>query len=103
MTEVIEVVHVQKLDPKTGFTCVNCRLVFADADLQREHYRSEWHRYNVKRQVAELPPISMEQFQDKVQSYHQQVSYEIEGKISKASSKVVYTKKTLIQNPLVLL
>uniref|UniRef100_A0A914EBW7 C2H2-type domain-containing protein n=1 Tax=Acrobeloides nanus TaxID=290746 RepID=A0A914EBW7_9BILA len=51
---------------------MNCRLVFANPDLQREHYRSEWHRYNVKRQVAELPPISLEQFHDKVQLYHQQ-------------------------------
>lgn len=70
MTEIAE--PIQKLDPRTGFTCMNCRLVFANPDIQREHYRSEWHRYNVKRQVAELPPISLEQFQDKVQQFHQQ-------------------------------
>ncbi|KAI6209342.1 C2H2-type domain-containing protein [Aphelenchoides besseyi] len=59
------------LNPRSGFTCVTCRLVFANGDLQRKHYSSEWHRYNAKRQVAELPPISEQQFESKVKSYHE--------------------------------
>jgi len=49
------------------FTCLSCRVVFADADLQREHYKSEWHRYNLKRKVAELPPVTAENFQQRIQ------------------------------------
>lgn len=42
----------KKLDASTGYTCISCRLVFANSALQREHYQTEWHRYNVKRQVS---------------------------------------------------
>ncbi|KAI6221425.1 C2H2-type domain-containing protein [Aphelenchoides fujianensis] len=59
------------LNPRSGFTCVTCRLVFANGDLQRKHYASEWHRYNAKRQVAELPPITEQQFEGKVKSFHE--------------------------------
>ena len=38
----------------------------ANADDQRSHYRTDWHRYNLKRKVAELPPVSAETFQLKV-------------------------------------
>lgn len=58
-----------KLDASTGYTCISCRLVFANGTLQRNHYQSEWHRYNVKRQVASLPPISYEVFENKVQQF----------------------------------
>ena len=30
------------------------------------HYRSDHHRYNMKRRVASLPPISVEVFNQKV-------------------------------------
>lgn len=59
-----------KLDPNTGYTCISCRLVFATSALQRDHYQSEWHRYNVKRQVTGLPPIDIDQFESKVQQFH---------------------------------
>lgn len=57
---------------RSGCTCITCRLVFAGVDLQKQHYGSEWHRYNVKRQIAELPPITEEQFEAKIKS-HQEV------------------------------
>ncbi|KAJ3247181.1 hypothetical protein HDU78_004988 [Chytriomyces hyalinus] len=44
------------------FTCLACHVAFRSADNQRDHYRSDWHRYNLKRKVAELPPVSMENF-----------------------------------------
>lgn len=49
-----------------SFTCIACRVAFHTADLQRSHYRTDWHRYNLKRKVAELPPVSAEAFQQKV-------------------------------------
>ncbi|KAI8394226.1 C2H2 type zinc-finger-domain-containing protein [Radiomyces spectabilis] len=53
--------------PSSGlYTCISCQVAFQSADSQRLHYRSDWHRYNLKRKVANLPPISNEQFQLKV-------------------------------------
>lgn len=48
------------------FTCITCRVAFKDLEIQRQHYKSDWHRYNLKRKVAELPPASAEEFQKKV-------------------------------------
>ncbi|XP_031570774.1 zinc finger protein 622-like [Actinia tenebrosa] len=48
------------------YTCITCRVGFADSDLQRKHYKSDWHRYNLKRKVAEMPPVTAEVFQEKV-------------------------------------
>ncbi|DBA00514.1 TPA: hypothetical protein N0F65_006418 [Lagenidium giganteum] len=44
------------------FTCTACRLSFDTPAGQKEHFRSDWHRYNLKRKVVELPPVTEEQF-----------------------------------------
>ncbi|RWS07577.1 zinc finger protein 622-like protein [Dinothrombium tinctorium] len=46
-----------------SFACVACRVHFCDLNFQRLHYQSQWHRYNLKRSVAQLPPITLEAFQ----------------------------------------
>ncbi|BFG02118.1 zinc finger protein 622 [Drosophila madeirensis] len=50
------------------FTCLNCDARFATAEVQREHYKTDWHRYNLKRRVAQLPPVTAEEFQQRVLS-----------------------------------
>ncbi|KAI8999355.1 C2H2 type zinc-finger-domain-containing protein [Gaertneriomyces semiglobifer] len=50
------------------FTCLACHVAFRSAEHQREHMRSDWHRYNLKRKVAELPPVSAEAFAEKLTS-----------------------------------
>ena len=50
-----------------SYTCLACRVIFDDADIQRAHYKTDWHRYNLKRKIAELPPITQEEFQHKVE------------------------------------
>lgn len=50
----------------SSFTCNTCGIKFVTADLQRRHMKSEWHRYNLKRRVAQLPSISSEVFAEKV-------------------------------------
>ncbi|XP_078655879.1 cytoplasmic 60S subunit biogenesis factor ZNF622-like isoform X1 [Branchiostoma floridae x Branchiostoma belcheri] len=57
----------------SSFTCISCRVAFASADLQRAHYKSDWHRYNLKRKVAELPPVTAENFQQRVMAQKAQV------------------------------
>ena len=49
-----------------GYTCIACRVVFVDPELQRAHYKTDWHRYNLKRKVAELPPVTADNFQQRV-------------------------------------
>lgn len=49
-----------------SFTCISCRVAFQDGDVQRMHYKSDWHRYNLKRKVAQLPPVTSEEFQRRV-------------------------------------
>lgn len=43
-----------------SFTCISCHVVFKEANIQREHYRTDWHRYNLKRKVVDLPPVTAE-------------------------------------------
>lgn len=48
------------------FTCISCSIAFLTPEEQREHYRSDHHRYNMKRRVAGLPPVSNTAFNEKV-------------------------------------
>jgi len=48
------------------FTCNTCQVAFRFAETQKGHMKSDWHRYNLKRRVASLPPISSEVFSEKV-------------------------------------
>ena len=47
---------------------MTCRVGFHDVDLQREHYKSDWHRYNLKRKIVQLPPVTAENFQERVEA-----------------------------------
>uniref|UniRef100_A0A6J0SKP5 Cytoplasmic 60S subunit biogenesis factor ZNF622 n=1 Tax=Pogona vitticeps TaxID=103695 RepID=A0A6J0SKP5_9SAUR len=48
------------------YTCITCRVAFKDAEVQRTHYKTDWHRYNLKRKVAGMPPVTAENFQERV-------------------------------------
>ncbi|KAF2860180.1 hypothetical protein K470DRAFT_282205 [Piedraia hortae CBS 480.64] len=48
------------------FTCNSCHVAFRSSELQRTHMVSDWHRYNLRRRVASLPPLTSEDFADKV-------------------------------------
>ncbi|KAI6000479.1 C2H2 type zinc-finger-domain-containing protein [Pisolithus albus] len=50
----------------TLFTCLSCSVAFVSAEDQRVHYRSDHHRYNMKRRVSGLPPVSATVFDRKV-------------------------------------
>ncbi|CAF0730968.1 unnamed protein product [Brachionus calyciflorus] len=49
------------------FTCVTCNITFENSELQRDHYKTDWHRYNLKRKVADLPAVNLQDFQERVQ------------------------------------
>ncbi|XP_019344183.1 cytoplasmic 60S subunit biogenesis factor ZNF622 isoform X1 [Alligator mississippiensis] len=56
----------EKVPIMAAYTCITCRVAFKDADIQRAHYKTDWHRYNLKRKVADMPPITAENFQERV-------------------------------------
>lgn len=63
-----------------SFTCITCHVAFSDADIQRAHYKSDWHRYNLKRKVVELPPVSAFTFDERVRQHRNTaVSKDTEG------------------------
>jgi hypothetical protein len=43
------------------------------AELQKAHYKTDWHRYNLKRKVANLPPVTAENFQERVLAQQKEV------------------------------
>lgn len=47
------------------FSCNSCQVAFRNVELQKSHMKGEWHRYNLKRRVVSLPPISSELFAEK--------------------------------------
>ncbi|KAM6502355.1 C2H2 type zinc-finger (2 copies) domain containing protein [Amanita muscaria] len=75
------------------FTCLSCNMAFLSADEQSMffsssllfsiedaqglHYRSDHHRYNMKRRVAGLPPVSASVFNDKVLERRQESAVQL--------------------------
>ncbi|PNH04777.1 Zinc finger protein [Tetrabaena socialis] len=48
---------------QTGFFCSTSGTYFTDKESLAEHYKSDFHRYNLKRKVADLPPVTKEWFE----------------------------------------
>jgi hypothetical protein len=52
---------------EAGLTCGTCGLgastPFPSLAAQREHFRGDFHRYNLKRRLAGLPPCTVEEFE----------------------------------------
>lgn len=57
----------------SGLTCITCQVRFNDADLHRVHFKGDWHRYNLKRKVAELPVVTAEVFESRKETHEKQV------------------------------
>lgn len=49
-----------------NYTCNACWIQFQSTKDQRSHMQTEWHRYNLKRKVADLPAIDEKTFNEKV-------------------------------------
>ena len=64
---------MSRLAEMSVFTCITCRVAFADAEVQRNHYKTDWHRYNLKRKIAELPPVTADNFKERVLAQRAQV------------------------------
>ncbi|EJD03003.1 uncharacterized protein FOMMEDRAFT_85023 [Fomitiporia mediterranea MF3/22] len=76
------------------FTCLSCSIAFPSAEDQRIHYRSDHHRYNMKRRVANLPPVSAAVFNQKVLDRRQETAImaSSKGSVCEVCSKTYTTE-----------
>ena len=51
--------------------CNSCQFAIRTQDDRQTHYKSEWHRYNVKRRCAGLPPLSLPHFTQQLSTLQQ--------------------------------
>ncbi|XP_068221646.1 cytoplasmic 60S subunit biogenesis factor ZNF622 isoform X2 [Palaemon carinicauda] len=67
----------------SAFTCLSCHVAYQTAEGQREHFRSDWHRYNLMRKVADLPPVSEQTFKDRALQAETQIAQLAQSKDEK--------------------
>lgn len=41
-----------------GLACNACNEEFPNEEAQKQHYKTEWHRYNLRRKVAGVPGVT---------------------------------------------
>lgn len=58
----------------TSTACALCKATFRDVNDQRQHVRSDFHRYNLKLQLKQLPPIDEATFIQKVGELDESIS-----------------------------
>lgn len=76
-----------------SYTCITCQVLFKTADLQREHYKLDWHRYNLKRKVASIPPVTLEEFEQRAKEHKESAeAVRDESAYCKCCSKLFNTK-----------
>ncbi|KAI9317949.1 C2H2 type zinc-finger-domain-containing protein [Dichotomocladium elegans] len=83
MTSIIEKPQ-QSIPSENHYTCLACHVVFSTSELQRDHYHTDWHKYNLKRKIAELTPVSAEEFAEKL------LAAQMKGQEEKNRSNLVY-------------
>lgn len=49
----------------TSLSCSFCRADFFGVSEQREHYKLDWHRYNLKQNLLGREPLTEKQFDDR--------------------------------------
>nr|XP_021181733.2 zinc finger protein 622 [Helicoverpa armigera] len=76
------------------FTCITCQVMFKTPELQRVHYKEDWHRYNLKRKVASIPPVTLEEFEQRAKEHREQTQNinRDESEYCKYCSKLFNTK-----------
>eukprot|EP00835_Amoeboradix_gromovi_P007075 NODE_1039_length_1847_cov_0.397597.p1 type:complete len:347 gc:universal NODE_1039_length_1847_cov_0.397597:240-1280(+) len=49
------------------YTCLVCGIAFSESEQQRQHHSSDWHKYNLKRNINGLEMLTAQEFQLKVE------------------------------------
>ncbi|XP_061925996.1 tRNA endonuclease ANKZF1 [Entelurus aequoreus] len=45
--------------------CSSCRCSFINREEQMEHYKLDWHRFNLRLKISGMPPVTTEEFERK--------------------------------------
>ncbi|XP_068602379.1 tRNA endonuclease ANKZF1 [Brachionichthys hirsutus] len=52
-------------DVSNKMLCSACRCSFSSREEQTEHYKLDWHRFNLRRKMTGMPPLTTEEFEKK--------------------------------------
>ena len=55
-----------------ALTCITCQVKFHDTELHRDHFKGDWHRYNLKRKVSNLTVVSADIFEERRAAHENQ-------------------------------
>lgn len=58
-------VYTGTFNKESVHRCSNCNIGLGSEVEYKEHYKTEFHRYNLKRRSVNLPPATVEQFEAK--------------------------------------
>lgn len=66
--DALERLHIQQErlnnEENNELSCNTCAVVCKDRAEQRNHFNTDWHRYNIKRRVVlNVEPVSFEEFE----------------------------------------
>ncbi|XP_022807827.1 ankyrin repeat and zinc finger domain-containing protein 1-like [Stylophora pistillata] len=68
--QVVEKKHDSKNElcagEKLGMRCSVCRVAFDSVEFQREHFKLDWHRFNLKQKLLDKPILSEEAFEETI-------------------------------------
>lgn len=83
------------------FTCLTCRVSLGSADNQRDHYKTEWHIYNLKRKLNQLTPLPEAEYQVVLQKHTAEATPEAPAEATfycDTCRKIFYNEKAFIQH-----
>lgn len=63
-----------------GQFCVTCEIEFPTLDDHKSHYKLEFHSFNLKRKMVDLPPVSQTVFDESLRKLKESKLKMISGK-----------------------
>jgi Bacteroidetes VLRF1 release factor len=66
--------NLQNLATATATSCSLCRSSFANVQEQRQHVKSDFHKYNLKQRIKGLNPVSEADFEKLIEDLNESIS-----------------------------
>lgn len=51
----------------TSSTCLTCKIISSDINAHKEHYKTDLHKYNLNRKISSLHPLSIDEYNERIQ------------------------------------
>lgn len=62
--ERLQIQEERLANQENELTCNTCAITFQDREEQRQHFSTDWHRYNIKRKVVlDVKPVTLSEFE----------------------------------------